>query len=401
MKRSRPADSGCTPASPRRPIASSPPTLPITIRSWRRKTPSLPTCRTFSICRWSPPCWPTTACLTGWVGTWAAFAAEGAYHTAHYQSPKSIMSVVNHRALQRQRHRGAGGRRRRRPDPQSVERPARLPRSDTARRRPEQGPCTRASGGPVVVGRQVPLMQASGARAEMVPRRPPIEVQCDRERPAPCRPFSIFPSRQIFLESRSSLVTTPFGGRAGMARLTQADLHEMNQTFEQRTPQELLRWTREVFGTRVAALSAMQKAGSVVCHMLRALQLPMKVLFVDTGVHFTETLVTRDRIASEYNLEVVTLVPALTMERTDGPLRRALPLDRGATAVLPHAEKRAALGRQRAVRRLHRQLAAVGRRPTRENARSWPRPGDELRPRQSAGQLLRQAVGRLHRRHTA
>ena len=34
-----------------------------------------------------------------------------------------------------------------------------------------------------------------------------------------------------------------------MARLTQADLHEMNQTFEERTPQELLRWTREVFGT--------------------------------------------------------------------------------------------------------------------------------------------------------
>ncbi len=99
-----------------------------------------------------------------------------------------------------------------------------------------------------------------------------------------------------------------------MARLTQADLHEMNLTFEQRTPQELLRWTLEVFGTRVAALSAMQKAGSVVCHMLRALQLPTKVLFVDTGVHFPETLVTRDRIAREYNLDIVTLSPPLTME---------------------------------------------------------------------------------------
>ncbi len=94
-----------------------------------------------------------------------------------------------------------------------------------------------------------------------------------------------------------------------MARLTQADLHEMNITFEQRTPQELLRWTQEVFGDRVAALSAMQKAGSVVCHMLRELQLPTKVLFVDTGVHFPETLLTRDRIAREYNLEVVTLSP--------------------------------------------------------------------------------------------
>ena len=53
----------------------------------------------------------------------------------------------------------------------------------------------------------------------------------------------------------------------------------------------------------------MQKAGSVVCHMLRELQLPTKVLFVDTGVHFAETLITRDRIAREYNLEIVTLSP--------------------------------------------------------------------------------------------
>jgi len=30
-----------------------------------------------------------------------SFGPEGAYLTAHYQSPKSIMSVVNHRPLQR------------------------------------------------------------------------------------------------------------------------------------------------------------------------------------------------------------------------------------------------------------------------------------------------------------
>ena len=40
----------------------------------------------------------------------------------------------------------------------------------------------------------------------------------------------------------------------------------------------------------------------------------MKVVFVDTGVHFAETLETRDRIASEYKLEIVTLTPALTIE---------------------------------------------------------------------------------------
>ena len=83
----------------------------------------------------------------------------------------------------------------------------------------------------------------------------------------------------------------------------------------------------------------MQKAGSVVCHMLRELQLPMKVLFVDTGVHFAETLITRDRIAREYNLDIVTLSSPADDGRTDGPLRRALPLDRGASSSCCHMRK--------------------------------------------------------------
>ncbi len=71
------ADSGCTPASPRRRTASSRPTLPTTIPNWPLRTPSLPTCRTFSICPWWRPCWPTTACLTGWVGTWVPSRRKG------------------------------------------------------------------------------------------------------------------------------------------------------------------------------------------------------------------------------------------------------------------------------------------------------------------------------------
>ena len=99
-----------------------------------------------------------------------------------------------------------------------------------------------------------------------------------------------------------------------MARLTQADLIELNRTFEERTPDELLRWTHQVFGDRVAALSAMQMAGNVVAHMIHEMKLPIPVVFVDTGVLFQETLETRDRLMQEYGLEVITLRPQLTME---------------------------------------------------------------------------------------
>lgn len=99
-----------------------------------------------------------------------------------------------------------------------------------------------------------------------------------------------------------------------MARFAQSDLFELNKAFEDRTPDELLQWAAAVFGSRVAALSAMQKAGSVICHMLHRLKIDMRVLFVDTGVNFQETLDTRDRIAREYDLEIVTLMPKMSME---------------------------------------------------------------------------------------
>lgn len=98
-----------------------------------------------------------------------------------------------------------------------------------------------------------------------------------------------------------------------MARLSQADLIELNKTFERRTPQELLRWAKDMFGERVAAISAMQRSGSTICHMLYSMKLEMRVLFVDTGVLFPETLETRDRIAREYGLDIVTLAPKQSM----------------------------------------------------------------------------------------
>ncbi|MFN0053564.1 MAG: phosphoadenylyl-sulfate reductase [Planctomycetales bacterium] len=99
-----------------------------------------------------------------------------------------------------------------------------------------------------------------------------------------------------------------------MARLSQADLADLNQSLESRTPLELLAWASATFGDRVAILSAMQRAGCVVCHMASANGIPLPVLFVDTGVLFPETLATRDRIATAYGLNVITLSPPLSME---------------------------------------------------------------------------------------
>lgn len=108
--------------------------------------------------------------------------------------------------------------------------------------------------------------------------------------------------------------------RSPMTRLTQADLSDRNRTFEQRNAQELLHWAAETFGKRVAAISAMQRTGSVLCHMMAALEVEIPVLFVDTGVNFPETLETRDRIANTYGLDVRTLSPARSMDEQTSEL---------------------------------------------------------------------------------
>jgi phosphoadenosine phosphosulfate reductase len=99
-----------------------------------------------------------------------------------------------------------------------------------------------------------------------------------------------------------------------MPRLTQMDLVELNRTFDDRTPQELLRWALEMFGPRVAAMSSMQESGNVICHMLHVNSIELPVLFVDTGVLFQETLDTRDLLIKSYGLNIQTLKPMLTMQ---------------------------------------------------------------------------------------
>jgi phosphoadenosine phosphosulfate reductase len=103
-----------------------------------------------------------------------------------------------------------------------------------------------------------------------------------------------------------------------MALLTQAQLNKLAKNFEEEAPEDLLRWAREIFGDRVAAISAMQQSGNVICHMISTMKLGIPILFVDTGVMFQETLETRDRIAREYGLDIRTLHPERTMaEQTE------------------------------------------------------------------------------------
>lgn len=98
-------------------------------------------------------------------------------------------------------------------------------------------------------------------------------------------------------------------------RLTAKDLEPINARLEACTPEEVLQWTHQTFGKRAAVMSAMQKAGCVVCHLVSVLGIggDVPILFVDTGVNFRETIDTVDRIGREYKLRMISLHPKRTM----------------------------------------------------------------------------------------
>ena len=63
----------------------------------------------------------------------------------------------------------------------------------------------------------------------------------------------------------------------------------------------------------VCVTSSFQAEDVVVLHMVRALVPQVPVLFLETGYHFAETLVYRDRMAAEWSLNLVNVVPERTV----------------------------------------------------------------------------------------
>lgn len=107
-------------------------------------------------------------------------------------------------------------------------------------------------------------------------------------------------------------------------------------------PLEVLRWAGETFGDRFCLTSSM---GDALLATLAAEAIPgVDVVFLDTGYHFAETLQTRDRVAAELDVTIVTVKPELTVAQQNikhglslyardadacCAMRKVEPLDRG------------------------------------------------------------------------
>src|SRR5580704_1242807 len=81
-------------------------------------------------------------------------------------------------------------------------------------------------------------------------------------------------------------------------------------------PEAILAWAAQTFPGRVALSLSFGGPGVALAHMLSTIDRSVPVLFIDTGMLFSETLAFKDAFAEQYGLNVRTLRP----EHDPGPL---------------------------------------------------------------------------------
>jgi phosphoadenosine phosphosulfate reductase len=100
------------------------------------------------------------------------------------------------------------------------------------------------------------------------------------------------------------------------ARPLERIAREAGAALEGAPAEEIARWATGTFGPRFCVTSSM--ADAVVAHLFSRVAPGVDVIFLDTGLHFPETLKVRDEVARTMNVTVRSIRPRLTVGQQDG-----------------------------------------------------------------------------------
>ena len=77
------------------------------------------------------------------------------------------------------------------------------------------------------------------------------------------------------------------------------DIKELNKKYEPMEPQEILKWSiLHQFRGSIALSSSFGIGSAVLLHMVSKIDKGLKIIFIDTGCHFKETIEYKDRLVS-------------------------------------------------------------------------------------------------------
>lgn len=85
------------------------------------------------------------------------------------------------------------------------------------------------------------------------------------------------------------------------------EISRLSEEFEQATPEEIITWAVKAFAPDIAMSSSFQTQSLPLLHMVTRIYPEIRVFFLDTGLHFWETLIFRQQIENDFNLKVIDL----------------------------------------------------------------------------------------------
>src|SRR5262249_8828602 len=87
-------------------------------------------------------------------------------------------------------------------------------------------------------------------------------------------------------------------------RMTGGEITEIAQQYEGRSPQDVLRWTAERFGSRAALCTSFQADGMAILDMAWRIDPKIRVFTIDTGRFPQETYEILDRVRDKSGFEL-------------------------------------------------------------------------------------------------
>ena len=113
---------------------------------------------------------------------------------------------------------------------------------------------------------------------------------------------------------------------ADAADLGAAELELLAEDAGQRLAEaraiDVVTWASLTFGKRLVVASSM--ADGVVAHLASRAQPGVNVLFLDTGLHFAETIGTRDALTATLDINLINAQPDLTVEQQNQKFGKSL-----------------------------------------------------------------------------
>jgi phosphoadenosine phosphosulfate reductase len=111
--------------------------------------------------------------------------------------------------------------------------------------------------------------------------------------------------------------------------LSDEEIRTANEKLAGETPQGILRWAVEKFHPKLMMATAFGAEGCCLIHMLADIEPNVRLINLETGYQFPETLALRERIKQRYGIEVEYVYPEQTVAEYEaehgGPLYNIRP----------------------------------------------------------------------------